>query len=125
MTSCDAAPADTVMVPDVALVSDGAVKLNVRAPAVPVIERFANVATPLAIAAVTTTPAWLTGLLDASCSWITGCCANGTPLCAEADGCTVTASWLAAPAVTLIGPDVAEVSDGAVNDSVRVPTVPV
>src|SRR5439155_1346746 len=42
---------------------------------------------------------WLTGLPDASCSWITGCCRNATPLRAVADGCVVIASFAAAPAV--------------------------
>src|SRR5437660_11327981 len=49
--------------------------------------------------AVTGVPLWLTGLPDASCSWITGCCRNATPLRAVADGCVVIASFAAAPAV--------------------------
>src|ERR1043165_2870996 len=67
---------------DVTPVSAGALNANARAPAAPLIERFVNVATPLAlvvavavppsvppplaIAAVTTTPDWLTALFDAS-----------------------------------------------------------
>src|ERR1043165_7611242 len=70
------------MVFDVTPVKDVALKLNVRDPAAPLIDRFVNVATPLAlvvaaavpprvppplaIAAVTTTPDWLTALFDAS-----------------------------------------------------------
>src|SRR5207247_6943706 len=49
--------------------------------------------------AVTTTPPWLTGLPFASWSWTTGCCANGAPLRAVADGGVVSASLFAAPAV--------------------------
>ena len=103
-----AAPALTVIVPDVAPVSDVALKLRVRAPIVPVIARFVKVATPLAfvvavsvppsvpppvaMAAVTTVPLWLTALPDASWSWITGCCAKATPLCAVVEGWVVITS---------------------------------
>ena len=74
IASCVAAPAPPiVIVPDVAPVSDGALKLTVNAPAAPVMARLAKVAAPLASvvavsvppsvpvplasAAVTTTPA--------------------------------------------------------------------
>jgi hypothetical protein len=65
------------------------VNRNVRFPAVPVIDRFVNVATPLpfvatvavppsvpppdAIAAVTFTPAWFTGFPAPSRNCTTGC----------------------------------------------------
>src|SRR2546429_5256481 len=42
---------------------------------------------------------WLTGFPLASCSWTTGCWANGAPLCAVADGGVVRTSRVAAPAV--------------------------
>ena len=77
-----AAPAVMVIVPDVAPVKPGAEKPRVRLPMVPVMDRLVKVATPLALvvavsvppsvpppdamAAVTTTPAWLTGLLAPS-----------------------------------------------------------
>src|SRR2546429_6040773 len=78
-----------VMGPGVAEVSPVAGKLKVRSPAVPVIARFVKLAAPLAfvvavsvpprvpppvaIAAVTVTPAWLAGLPLASRSCTTGC----------------------------------------------------
>ena len=64
----------------------------------------------MAIAAVTVTPAWLTGFPTPSRSWTTGCCANATPLCAVAEGCVVTVSCVAAPAPRVIVPEVAAVS---------------
>src|SRR3989441_987387 len=70
-------------------VSPVAEKLSVRSPAVPLMDKLVKLATPLplvvavsvppsvpppvAIAAVTTTPAWLTGLPDPSRSCTTGC----------------------------------------------------
>src|SRR5437879_5880836 len=45
--------------------------------------------------------AWPTGLPEPSCSWITGCCRKGTPLCALADGCVTIASRVALPAVAV------------------------
>src|SRR5436190_2229948 len=84
IASCVADPAVIDTVEDVAAVNPAAVKVSVRDPAVPVIERFVHVATPLAfvvavsvppkvpppvaIDAVTTTPAWLAALFDASCN---------------------------------------------------------
>src|SRR5207253_5258638 len=60
--------------------------------------------------AVTTTLLWLTGLPLASCSCTTGCCANGWPLCAVLEGGVVSASLVAAAALTLNGPLVTCVS---------------
>ena len=96
----------------------------------PVIARLVKVATPLelvvavsappsvpppvAIATVTTTPLWLTAFPDASSSWIAGCWANATPLCAELEGCVVTASWLAAPTLTVKVPLITPLSPGLV-----------
>ena len=80
---------------------------------------------PVAIAAVTTTPDWLTALLDASWSCRTGCGANAAPVWADVDGWVVTASFVAEPAVMLTLPEVTDVNDGAVNRNVLVPTVPV
>src|SRR2546426_9462437 len=68
--------------------------------------------------AVTTTPLWLTGLPLPSCSWSTGCWANGTPLCAALEGAVVKATRPAAPAVppavNVTGvPESPEPADGA------------
>src|SRR5712692_9429709 len=79
-----AVPAVTVTVPDVTGVSDVAAKLSVRAPTRPVMARSVNTAVPLAvvvtvavppsvpppvaIAAVTAGPLWLTGFPAASWS---------------------------------------------------------
>ena len=79
-----AAPALIVTLPEVAAVRPVAVKVSVRAPTVPEIERFVKVATPLplvlavsvppsvpppvAMAAVTTVPLWETALPAASSS---------------------------------------------------------
>ena len=84
-----AAPAPTVMVPETAGVRPVALKLSVRSPVVPLMERFVklavppevvvavsvppNVPAPVAIAAVTVTPDWLTGLPAPSRSCTTGC----------------------------------------------------
>ena len=78
----DADPAVIEIVPEVTPVNPDAEKLRVRSPAVPVTERFVNVAAPLALVltvapppsvpppvaidAVTATPAWLTALFAAS-----------------------------------------------------------
>src|SRR5512145_1206326 len=130
-----------VIVPDTTSVRLGAVNRSVRSPIVPVMAKFVNVATPLAvvvavgdplsvpppvaIAAVTTTPLRLTGFPETSCSWIAGCWVKATPLCALGEGCVVTASRVAAPAVMVIVPDTTSVRLGAVNRSVRSPIVPV
>ncbi len=115
-------------------------KLNVRSPTVPLIDRLAKLATPLAfvvavavppsvpppdaIAAVTVTPAWLTAFPAPSRSCTTGCWANAAPLCAVADGWVVTVSSLAAPALSVIGPEVTLTKLGAEKLSVRSPIVP-
>ncbi len=111
-----------------------ALKLRVRSPVVPLTDRLVKVATPLplvaavnvppsvpppvAIAAVTVTPAWLTALPAASRSCTTGCRANATPLCADVDGCVVSVSWVAAPAPTVIVPETAGVRPAATKLSV-------
>jgi hypothetical protein len=79
---------------------------------------------PDAIAAVTTTPAWLTAFPAASRTWITGCWVNATPLDAVAEGWVVTVNWDAAPAVTVTVVEVAPVSPVAAKLSVRSPAVP-
>src|SRR5437764_1401110 len=87
---CVAGPAVTVTVVDVTVPSWGAVKLRVRAPAMPVMVRLVNVAVPellvaigfaplnagppLASAAVTATPLRCTAFPAASCSCRTGRC---------------------------------------------------
>src|SRR5439155_19924863 len=87
-------------------------------PAVPVIARFVKLATPVpivvavrvpskvpppvAIAAVTTTPAWFTGLPLASRTRSAGRRVGTTPRCAVAEGWVVRANCVAAPAVTVI-----------------------
>jgi hypothetical protein len=60
---------------------------------------------PDATTAVTVTPAWLAALPAPSRSCTTGCCANATPLWAVADGCVVTLSCVAAPALRVIVPE--------------------
>ncbi len=70
------------------------------------------------MATVTTTPDCATGLFDASRSWMTGCCANGTPFCTVADGCVVIESRLPLPAPRTIADDVAAVSEPLVKVSV-------
>ncbi len=100
--SCVAAPAVIVMTVELTPVRPGAEKLSVRSPAVPLIARFVNDATPVpivvavrvppnvpppaAIAAVTVTPAWLTGLFAPSRTCTAGCWAKATPLWADAEG---------------------------------------
>src|SRR5436309_11613194 len=92
-------------------------KPSVCGPAVPLIDRFVNSAVPLAlvlmftvppsvpppeaIVAVTVMSIWLTGLPEASCSWMTGCWRKATPLCTVADGWVVIASLAAGPAVAV------------------------
>src|SRR5262245_52902205 len=114
--AAEAPPAATRTAFDVTPASDAAVKLMVRDPAAPVTDRSVKVATPLAlvvavaappsvpppvaIVAVTTTPDWLTLLLEASRSWTAGCVAKDTPLCAEVDGCVAMNNRVAAPPPT-------------------------
>src|SRR5207237_101121 len=120
-----AAPAPTVIVPETAGVRPVALKLNIGRPAGRQRVRFVklavppevvvavsvppNVPAPVAIAAVTVTPDWLTGLPAPSRSCTTGCWANVTPLCAVAEGWVVSVSWVAAPAPTVIVPETAGV----------------
>src|SRR2546429_10008727 len=94
-------------------------KLSFRPPAVPVIARFVKLATPLpfvvavsvppsvpppvAIAAVTVTWAWLTGLPLASRNCTTGCWAKAAPLWALLDGWVVILSCVAGPAERRVG----------------------
>ena len=136
-----ASPAVIVIAFDSTLASPVALKTRVRSPAVPVISRLVKVATPLpfvvalsvppnvpppvAIAAVTLTSDWLTGLPLASRSWITGCCAKGTPLCAVLDGSVVTVNWVAAPAVIVTVAELTPVSPVAEKLRVRSPAAPV
>src|SRR3989442_1100580 len=121
-------------------VSPVAEKLSVRSPAVPVMERLVKLATPppsvvavsvppsvpppVAIAAVTTTPAWLTAYPDPSRSCTTGCWAKATPLCAVADGSVVTVNCVAVPAVMVITVELTPVRPVAEKLSVRSPAVP-
>ena len=121
-----AAPAVMVIVPDVTAVRPVALNVKVRSPAVPVIARLVKLAAPLpfvvavsvpprvpppvAIAAVTVTWAWLTALPLASRSCTTGCWANATPLCADADGWVVMVSCVGPPASSVIVPEVMAVS---------------
>src|SRR5262245_6667 len=123
---------------DVTPTSAADVKLMVRDPAVPVIDRSVKVATPLAsvvavaappsvpppvaIVAVTTTPDWLTLLLDASRSRTAGCVAKRTPLCTDVDGCVAMNNCVATPLpLTVIVPEVAPVRPTVLNASVCAP----
>src|SRR5690242_2679804 len=115
---CVAAPADTTTVVDVTPVRPVAPKESVRLPTSPVILRFANAAAPVALvvavrvppsaglpvarAAVTTTPLWLTGLPAASCSCTTGCCGKTTSFVTPAEGSVLSPSCTAAPADSVI-----------------------
>src|SRR5947208_16510437 len=96
-----AAPAVMVIAPDVAELSPVALKLRVRSPAVPVIDRSVKLATPLAfvvavsvppsvpppvaIAAVTVTPASPAGLPLASDDRRAGSGTKAAPLWAQLD----------------------------------------
>src|ERR1044071_2479270 len=73
---------------------------------------------PEARGAVTTIPDWATGFPEASRSWSTGCCANAAPLVALADGWVVIVSCDAAPAVSVMEPEVTEVRPEEVKVSV-------
>src|SRR3989441_580909 len=120
------------MMRDTPSVSPGAVRRRVRSPPAPPIARSVKLATPLAvvvavsvppnvpppvaIAAVTTTPAWLTALPDPSRNCTAGCWVKVTPFWAVADGWVVTVTCVAAPAVIVMGVDVAPV--GPVGEEV-------
>src|SRR5207249_12340482 len=123
------------LVTDTAPVGHVADMLSVRSPAAPVLVRLVTLAgprplvaavglppyvpAPVAIAAVTVTPAWLTAFPAPSRSCTTGCWANVTPLCAVAEGWVVSVNWLAAPAPTVIVPETAGVSPVAGSDERR------
>jgi hypothetical protein len=102
------APGASVTAVEVAPASPAALKLRVRAPIVPAIIRSVKLAAPLplvvemrvppsvppplAMAAVTTAPAWATVLPVASRNCTTGCCVRTAPLTAVAAGWVVTVS---------------------------------
>ncbi len=93
--------------------------LNVATPFSPVVAVLLLAVAPAGLGvAVTTTPLWLTGLPLASWSCTTGCCASSTPLRAVLDGGVVSASLLAAAAVTLKEPLVTPVSGSELATSV-------
>jgi hypothetical protein len=116
------------------------VNVNLNGPAVPVITRFVNVATPLLaatvvvpdstpplpeeIVATTFTDEFVTVLPLASTMRTTGCCVNATPLTAPL-GWVVIADAVAVPNVSANEPDVIAVSDVGVNVNVKFPAVPV
>src|SRR3989442_6100123 len=86
--------------------------LNVAAPLASVVAvALLNVAPagPEAITAVTGTPAPPAGLPAPSRTWSTGCCPKAAPLAAVGDGWVVIVSCVAAPARSVIVPDVARV----------------
>ena len=56
---------------------------------------------------------------------MTGCVAKAVPLCADADGCWLTASLLATPAETSIGFDVVVLELPERKPSLRCPVLPV
>src|SRR6267378_2715954 len=97
--------------------------LNVAAPVGPVVAvALLGVAAVGVTVAVTTTPLWLTGLLFASWSCTTGCCANGAPLGALLEGGVVSTRFVAAPAVPVaVKVTGLPVSPDAVAVSVLVP----
>src|ERR1700674_3282265 len=111
VSAAGAGPAVMVIVVEVALASDGALKFSVRSPSMPTIPNVPKLAKPLAlvvevrfpvsvpppvaIAAVTTTPAVVTTVPEASRSWTTGCTAKNAPLTAEADGWVMMTSCVA------------------------------
>src|SRR5207302_894045 len=136
-----AAPAARVMVLETTLANPEAPKLRVYVPAVPVMARPLNVATPVdpvvavalasvappapdAIVAVTVTPAWLPALPAPSRSCAAGCWANATPLCAVADGWVVRVRGVATPAPTVMVPETAGARPVALKLRVRSPAVP-
>ena len=102
IASCVAAPGVRVMALEVTPVNPVALKLSVRLPMTPVIDRLVKVATPAALVStvvvppsvpppaametVTPTPDWFTAFPAASRSWMIGCWANATLLAAAADG---------------------------------------
>src|ERR1044071_3366762 len=117
------------MLPDVTPAGPVAAKPSVRTPALPLIERLLKVARPLALVVAVSVPPSVppplasgggqppcaTGLFAASLSWIAGCWANATPLCALLDGCVAIVSFVAAPAPRVILPETTEVSPDALK----------
>src|SRR5438128_11816272 len=86
--------------------------LNVAAPLPTVVAvAFVSVAPagPVAITAVTGTPAPPAGLPAPSRTWSTGCCPKAAPLAAVGEGSVVIVSGAAAPAAIVNPPDVAAV----------------
>src|SRR5204863_7569948 len=73
---------------------------------------------PVAMAAVTGVPLWLTGLPAPSSSCTAGWRARATPFRAVSDGAVTKASCTAAPAASVMVPEVAGARFGAVNVSV-------
>src|SRR2546422_2310215 len=93
--------------------------LNVAAPFGPVVAVLLLAVAPAGLGvAVTTTPIWLTGLPLASCNCTTGCCASTAPLRPVLDGGVVSASCVAAAAVTLNSPLLTGVSGAELATSV-------
>src|SRR5436309_15015889 len=80
---------------------------------------------PDAITAVTTRSAPPAGLPAPSRTWSTGCGLNGAPLVAVGDGSVVIVSWVAVPAPSVVGPEVAGARPPLSNRSVYAPAAPV
>ena len=113
------APAPSAMALLVAPLSPLAAKPRVRLPAVPLSARSVKVAMPcasvatgevpprlpppLAMLAVTVTPACATGLPPPSWSCTTGWVVSATPLCAVVAGWVCSTSWAAGPAARVSG----------------------
>src|SRR2546425_789713 len=82
--------------------------LNVAAPLPTVVAvAFVSVAPagPVAITAVTGTPAPPAGLPAPSRTWSTGCCPKAAPLVAVGEGWVVIVSWVAVPAPSVVVPE--------------------
>src|SRR5881628_434623 len=138
---CVALPAITATGVEPALVSPAAEKVRVRTPTSPVMVRFVNAACPdalvvtglapdsaeppVAIAALTDVPLWVTEFPAASWRWTIGCRGNATPLLAVSDGWVTMTSCAAGPAARVMGPDVGPRGPVAVNVTVYVPVGPV
>ena len=141
IVTCVAVPGAKARTLEMTLVYPAELKISVWFPMAPVIAKSVKIATPLAlvvavgpppsvpaplaIAAVTTTPAWLTAFPTASRSWTCGCCANTIPLAGAAEGCVVSVSCGVPDAVTVTALDVAPMSTPELKFRVRPPAVPV
>ena len=77
-----------------------------------------SVPPPVAMATETGTPAWATAFPAESRSWITGCWANATPLCAVAEGWVVMPSSAAGPAESSTAAEVSGVRPAPANTRV-------